>query len=715
MRLARNQRVRSGAVPPLAEGWVARPETAPGLEQALVPGAAVALIPAHDTPPSEPCSSGKTQLAVQAARSLWKAGTVDVLVWISATSREAVLSGYLDAAAMLSTAGDDDAEEVALRLTGQLCQSTASWLVVLDGVRRPDDIDGLRPAGPAGRVLITAADVAAVPAGPRTLPVPPYSSREGVAFLARRLSADPDQRTGGIDLVSELDGDPEALGQAAAVVASAGISCWDYRRDWYLPQRAQLAASAGPELSPRMVTWMTAVIHAEQLLPGGGTWPMLLLAAAMDGATVPGMLFTTQAAVALAAAGGARRPGPAGCWAAVQALHRAGLVTVDETSRPPAVRVSRGVRALAQRAAEDGILQAAVRTAADALAESWPAGMERSWVAAACRASAREVRAAAGDALFVGGGCHRLLTLTGNSLEAAGLLDAAAGWWRDVAGDSERLLGVHRDTVSAEARLADALLIAGQDADAAAWADTAVSHGTALHGPGHREVTAARVTLGQALGQLGKAGDAAAVLFEAAAGSEHSLGFGDPLTLSVWDAYTAACLAAGTISDAIAVFQQKADALEARHSALDPACVAARSKLAAYCLAAGRTEDAIAGHQAVLARTVQMWGADHPQALLARSGLAAAYETAGKIRLAAEERERAAEDSHRILGGDHPETLARHADLARTYITAGQLDAGLSLFQDAISRCEQSLSARHPLTVALRQQLADATSDLAAR
>jgi hypothetical protein len=37
--------VRSGLVPPLAEGFIARTETVPGLEAALVPGAVVALVP----------------------------------------------------------------------------------------------------------------------------------------------------------------------------------------------------------------------------------------------------------------------------------------------------------------------------------------------------------------------------------------------------------------------------------------------------------------------------------------------------------------------------------------------------------------------------------------------------------------------------------------------------------------------------------------------
>jgi hypothetical protein len=37
--------VRSGLVPPLADGFITRPETVPGLEAALVPGDAVALVP----------------------------------------------------------------------------------------------------------------------------------------------------------------------------------------------------------------------------------------------------------------------------------------------------------------------------------------------------------------------------------------------------------------------------------------------------------------------------------------------------------------------------------------------------------------------------------------------------------------------------------------------------------------------------------------------
>jgi len=97
------ERVRAGAVPPLADGFSARPETAAALESALVPGATVALAPGRPTPGRsgawlEAC--GKTQLAASSAEWLWHSGKVDLLVWAVATSRASVLSAYVEAAVM---------------------------------------------------------------------------------------------------------------------------------------------------------------------------------------------------------------------------------------------------------------------------------------------------------------------------------------------------------------------------------------------------------------------------------------------------------------------------------------------------------------------------------------------------------------------------------------------------------------------------------------
>jgi hypothetical protein len=102
--------VRSGLVPPLAEGFVGRPDTVPGLEAALVPGAVVALVPGPEAAGGSrgwPGSCGKTQLACYAAESLWRSRAVDLLeqavraaadaldeVWPTAQPRSLSCAGF---------------------------------------------------------------------------------------------------------------------------------------------------------------------------------------------------------------------------------------------------------------------------------------------------------------------------------------------------------------------------------------------------------------------------------------------------------------------------------------------------------------------------------------------------------------------------------------------------------------------------------------------
>ena len=97
--------VWSGPVPPLAEGFTARPDTVPDLETALVPGVTVVLVPDQAAASAQDwrASSGKTQLARFFAESLWRSPGVDVLTWVVASSRASVLSGFGAAATAIGT------------------------------------------------------------------------------------------------------------------------------------------------------------------------------------------------------------------------------------------------------------------------------------------------------------------------------------------------------------------------------------------------------------------------------------------------------------------------------------------------------------------------------------------------------------------------------------------------------------------------------------
>ena len=115
---------------------------------ALVPGSTFA-----EGPQNWLGACGKTQLAVILAESLWGSGAVDILVWISATSRAAVLSAYVEASvAATGIEPTGTAESVAARFVNWLATTTRSWLVVLDDLPDAAELEGLWPEGKAGRV-----------------------------------------------------------------------------------------------------------------------------------------------------------------------------------------------------------------------------------------------------------------------------------------------------------------------------------------------------------------------------------------------------------------------------------------------------------------------------------------------------------------------------------------------------------------------------------
>ena len=706
--------VRSGLVPPLADGFVARPETAPGLEAALVPGAAVALVPGQSAAGTAgwPGPCGKTQLAAGLAGSLWQSRTIDLLAWVTATSRASILSGYAQAAAELGLDHERDAEVVAARFLAWLDGTARPWLVVLDDLRDAADLDGLWPGGSAGRVLITAGDAAAVPGEREVMicPVPAFSVREALNYMSGRLTTDPDQRSGAIDLVTELGCDPAALAQASAVIISSGIRCREYRE--YLVQQAQL----GARQPAAAITWTLSAGYAEQLAPGAGSWPLLVLAALLDGHATPGTVFTAPATCQyLAGQDSGRRPDPRLAWSAMLALERAGLVAIDQASTPPAVWVSPALQAAVFAAAQPELLDRAVTAAADALMQAWPPDQPRSWPAAALRACAVSLRRAAGDTLWAGGTRPRLLLATGQSLQNAGQAGPALAWWRELAADSERILGpAHPDTVAAGGVLAAALLAAGQPAEAVTWFGWLTSSRASMLGPGHPSTIAAQVSLGRALVAAGQPDQALAVLDEAAARSERACGPQNAGTMAAREEYAAALLAAGKTTEAIRLYKRLLADRENLHRPGHPGTVAVRLQLAGALLAAGKAKDAIAQHTTVLAGREQTLGPDHPDTLAARAGLAAACDAAGQMGAALQHYQETCAGYERVLGADHPDTLTCRADLARAYAAAGQAGEAVTLLRDTISRSEQALSPGDPLTQVLRQALAGITGEMTA-
>ena len=705
--------VWSGPVPPLADGFAVRRDTVPDLTTILIPGGMVALVP--DQAPASAqdwrASNGKTQLARYFAESLWRSPGVDVLAWVVASSRASVLSGFAQAAAATGGSDAGDAESVAARFIGWLGKTARSWLVVLDDLRDAADLGGLWPSGPAGRLLITAASPAAVSSEHRVraLPVPAFSTREAMGYLSGRLSTDPDQRSGAIDLVGDLGCEPIALAQASAVIVSSGMSCRDYRQH-FIQRQKRLVEAGLAEPSAAAVTWTFSAEYAEHLSPGISIRSLVTLAAMLDGHGIPGVVFTTAAAGEYLTEDGGQPADPQRTWNAILSLRQAGLLTVDPPGALPAVRISPVIQAVVRVAVPGDLYDRAARAAADALLEVWPRDEPRSRLAADLRACAVSLRQAAGDVLWAEGRCHPLLVLTGQSMDSARLTGPAVVYWRELAADSERILGPGSlETLMVTSHLGGALMAAGQATEAVPVFQRVLDGRADVLGPDHPGAIAVKVWMGRALVAVGQPGDAVPVLEQALAGSELVRGADHIDTLAAREEYAAAALAAGKPAEAIRSYRHALADRERIQGAQHPDAMSAGLGLAAAYLAGGQPKDAIAQYKQVLTDREAALGADHPDTLYARASLASANFAAGRMGSALQLYEETCAGYERTIGTDHPTTLACQADLARGYYATGRLGDAITLLTEGISRAERALPPGDPLTQRMREALTNIT------
>jgi hypothetical protein len=94
--------------------------------------------------PAQQGGTGKTQIAVAFSHALWGARAVDALVWVLATSREAIVAGFARAARTVGAADRAvPAEAAAGHFTGWLAHTRRPWALILDDLTSPADLDGL--------------------------------------------------------------------------------------------------------------------------------------------------------------------------------------------------------------------------------------------------------------------------------------------------------------------------------------------------------------------------------------------------------------------------------------------------------------------------------------------------------------------------------------------------------------------------------------------
>jgi tetratricopeptide (TPR) repeat protein len=731
----------SGSVPPLAESFHQRPETGLDLRAGLYPGDFVVLTHGEVTAsaPAAQGGTGKTQIAVAFSHALWGARAVDALAWVPATSREAIVTGFAQAARAVGAADQAlPAEAAAGRFTGWLAHTRRPWALILDDLASVADLEGLWPAGRAGQVVITTGLPEAVfPAGPRIAPVGGFSRREVLAYLSARLTDFPDQRVEALELGADLDGLPLALAQAAAVMTLNRLSCREYR-DRLGERRGHMSAVRVDGVSPAVLaTWSLAAESAHELPPAGAAWPALALAAMLDPHGIPGAVLTSPAGCSYVAG----RPSSADVAdqtlvrAAMTNLARAGLVSIDPASAVRTVRMHPSVQAAVRAYLPPADFEQAVLAAAEALLQAWPeptgsepvqAPLVQAQLIQALRDCAAALQSADSTAPHPAAGgayqgtqpqqsvlwkpeAHPVLFRRGLSLEAEGLAECAITYWQGMLATSARLLGSdHVNAVTARDRLAAACESAGRFGDAIAVYSTALADRERNQGPEHPDALTARRNLAHAYSSAGRPAEAVALCEQAVATAGRHLGPGHPVTLAARAQLAGAYQAAARGKEALTAYQMLlADAerlLGARHQDT----LTTRENLAATFLANGQPKEAIEQYRRFAADTEAAAGRDHPDAIAARASLAAAYRRGGKPKDAIALYQRVLADHERIAGPDHPDTITARANLAFAYRSAGQLREAIPAYERTLADRERMQGRDHADTRAARTSLAAA-------
>ena len=732
----------SGIVPPLADFFHQRPETGLDLRAGLYPGDIVVLTHGEETAvaPGPQGGTGKTQLAVAFTHALWGSRAVDALIWVSATSRESIVTGFAQAARTVGAADETlPAEAAAGRLIGWLAHTRRPWALILDDLASLADLENFWPAGPAGQVVITTRLPEVVfrgwpgspqpgpgrnpqnAAGPRIAPVGGFSRREVLAYLSARLTDYPEQRAEALDLGEDLDGLPLGLAQAAAVMSVNRLSCREYRSR-LSERREHMAGVRVDGVSPAVLaTWSLAAECAHELPPAGAAWPALALAAMLDPHGIPGTVLISPAGCGYVTGqpSAAEAADQALVRVAITNLARVGLVSIDPASPARTVRMHPSVQAAVRAYLPPADYEQAVLAAADALLQAWPeAGATGPGQARPGQAQLEQARP--GQAQLEQAQLEQALRdCTGALWAADTALPRPAEGGHHARPEPAPQPGVPPEYAQPQPSMLwkpeahPVLFRKGLSLEASGPAEAAITYwqavlitSTRLLGTAHANAVAARDRLAGAYESAGRFGDAIAVFSSALADRERNLGPENPDTIAARGRLAHAYSSAGRPAEAVALYEQMAADAVRQLGPGHPGALTARASLADAYQAAARGKEALTAYQMLLADAERLLGARHPTTLVTRDSLAAAFLANGQPKEAVEQYKRLAADAETAGGHDHPDAIAARASLASAYRRGGKLKDAIALYQRVLADRERIAGADHPDAIAARANLA---------
>ncbi|WP_282797579.1 tetratricopeptide repeat protein [Streptomyces sp. CC224B] len=655
---------------------------------------------------------GKTQLAADYARAAWSdtstEGGLDVLVWIAASDRSSIVTGYAQAGIELCRADPSDLEQAARSFLAWLTPKAAAkpcrWLIVLDDVTDPDDLKGLwPPTSLHGRTLVTTRrrDAALAADGRHTIQVGLFTQDEALAYLTTSLAGHGERADELSALAADLGHLPLALAQAAAYIVDAGVTVSGYRT--LLADRTTTLAALAPDALPDdqalplAAAWSLSIDRADTLRPVGLARPMLQLVSLLDGNGIPQDVLTSWPALTYLVIHRAD-PERVPRWKLWPFRRQAPLIFVDTGEMIGAHRVLYGLSLVEDTPT---ITHQAVR-----FHRASPERVPR-WKLWPFRRQAPLIFVDTGEMIGALRVLHRLSlvehtpTTPHQAVRVHRLIQRAT---RDTLTPRQ-----HRQTArtAAEALLAtwpenerDTDLAQALRANTAALTQCAMD--TLCQPDAHRVLYRMGTSLGES-GQVAAARDYHQGLTEATRrclGPDHSATLWARSNLASWQ---------GEAGDASGAAEAFADLLADQIWVLGedhPDTLAVRGNLASWQGEAGDVSGAAEAFADLLADQIRVLGEDHPDTLITRSNLASWQAAAGDRPRAVKAFVELLEHMVRVLGEDHPDTLATRNHLASLRGKAGDVSGATAAFAELLEHMVRVLGEDHPDTLSIRGFLA---------
>jgi DNA-binding SARP family transcriptional activator len=596
---------------------------------------------------------GKSQLAARYVQQ--RADDYDLVAWIRA--EDGGVADLAQLAVKLGACRDDvSPHELAQLALDWLGDAELRWLLVLDNVVSPGQLERCCPRGGRGRILVTSRDRAVREFGP-LLTVDVFDEETATAYLAEHARR-PSDREAARRLAIALGQLPLALSHAAAYCQS-GTSFTEYLALLSdLPARELF--DSDPQLSHAQTvasTWRASIRAASQSAPlagdvlatagylGPDTIPKPLLAEIVDGATPRGRKRMSDA---------------------FNALARFSLATVDDDS----VSVHRLLqKTIRDDAATRGDRSGALRALA-ALQRVFPTdvALPREWPL-----------------------CERLLP------HVLALADALPD-----PGDAGR------EFVELLNRACRYLHYAEPGQRDLAISQIVVAHAERILGAEHPATLLARNDLAAAHHSAGRTATATAIFEPLVADHERILGVEHPATLTTRNNLAYTYRRNGRPGDAVSILEALLPDRRRLLGAHHHQTLTSANNLARAYNDIGRTAEAIAILEPLVADHDEIFGPDHPSTLLTRHNLALAYISDRRLGEAIAILQPVRADAERILGKEHPYTLRTTHSLGVAYLDANRCDAAIAIFEPLLEASERILGAGHPDTLATRERHAAA-------